>query len=296
MNVVRCPDAPVFLELAGAWLLRAEVENNVIYSIASSIADGTRVLTEPPYFAVALADGAMAGCAIRTPPHRALVGRGPAAALRALAADVFVAYPDLPGVTGPDPAATDFAEAWCALAGASADVSVRQRLYGTDAVNCDLELAPGTLRLARLDERDLALQWLAAFAHEAMPHLPTEGAAHVDRLYRSQGLFFWDHGGPVTLCGVGGQTPTGARVGPVYTPPQYRSRGYATAAVAALTTQLLQAGMRYCCLYTDLANPTSNSIYQRAGYRPLCDVSEFSFVRQRQTDREPPKDGGIVGT
>jgi predicted GNAT family acetyltransferase len=282
MNVVRCPDASAFLELAGAWLLRAEIENNVIHSIATSIADGTRVPSEPPYFAVALDDGAMAGCAIRTPPHRVLVGRGPAAAHRALAADAFVAYPDLPGVTGPDPAAGDFAEAWCALAGTSADVSGRQRLYSTNAVDRNFEVAPGTLRLARLDERDLALQWFAAFAHEAMPHHPTEGVAPVDRLFRTQGLFFWDRGGPVTLCGVGGRTPTGARVGPVYTPPEYRKRGYATATVAALTMQLLQAGERYCCLYTDLANPTSNSIYQRVGYRPLCDVSEFSFVSPKQ--------------
>jgi predicted GNAT family acetyltransferase len=68
-----------------------------------------------------------------------------------------------------------------------------------------------------------------------------------------------------------------ARINLVYTPPDLRRRGYATAAVSALTRRLLDSGRRYCCLYTDLANPTSNSVYRRIGYRPVCDIDEYSF-------------------
>ena len=63
----------------------------------------------------------------------------------------------------------------------------------------------------------------------------------------------------------------------VYTPPAQRNRGYASAAVAALSQQLLDAGWEFCSLFTDLANPTSNSIYQKVGYRPIADVVDIDF-------------------
>ena len=85
--------------------------------------------------------------------------------------------------------------------------------------------------------------------------------------------------GAVSLAGFGGRTPNGIRVGPVYTPPDLRGRGYASALTADLTRRLLAGGRRFCFLYTDLANPTSNSIYQRIGYRPVSDADLWSFTR-----------------
>jgi predicted GNAT family acetyltransferase len=79
------------------------------------------------------------------------------------------------------------------------------------------------------------------------------------------------------MCANAGVAQSITRINLVYTPPDRRRRGYATAAVAALTQQLLNSGSRYCCLYTDLANPTSNSVYRRIGYRPVCDIDQYSF-------------------
>ena len=79
----------------------------------------------------------------------------------------------------------------------------------------------------------------------------------------------WDHGGPVSMASATGPTPNGIRVNGVYTPPEHRGRGYATACVAALSARLLAEGRRFCFLFTDAANPTSNAIYQRIGYVPL---------------------------
>lgn len=67
------------------------------------------------------------------------------------------------------------------------------------------------------------------------------------------------------------------RIGPVFTPPELRGRGYAGVAVAELSRRLLHAGNRACMLYTDLANPTSNSVYQRIGYRPVLDAQQLDF-------------------
>ncbi len=74
-----------------------------------------------------------------------------------------------------------------------------------------------------------------------------------------------------------GRTPNGVRIGAVYTPPKYRGRGYATACVAALSQRMLDTGLAFCFLYTDLSNPTSNNIYQRLGYHPVRDVVDYHF-------------------
>ena len=72
-------------------------------------------------------------------------------------------------------------------------------------------------------------------------------------------------------------TPTGTRVGPVYTPPERRGHGYATSLVAELTAERLAAGHAFCFLFTDLSNPTSNAIYARIGYEPIADWDQWAF-------------------
>ena len=79
--------------------------------------------------------------------------------------------------------------------------------------------------------------------------------------------------------GFGGPTPNGIRIGPVYTPPELRGRGYASALTAQVSQLQLDRGRRFCFLYTDLANPTSNAIYMRIGYERVCDSRELAFVR-----------------
>jgi predicted GNAT family acetyltransferase len=73
------------------------------------------------------------------------------------------------------------------------------------------------------------------------------------------------------------ETAHGIAVSLVYTPPRWRNKGYASSCVASLTKRVLDNGKRFCCLFTDLANPTSNSIYQRIGYGEICDVDDWIF-------------------
>ena len=82
----------------------------------------------------------------------------------------------------------------------------------------------------------------------------------------------------MSFAGAVASSPGITRVGPVYTPPEHRRRGYATALVAAWTSELLRRGARRCMLFTDHANPTSNSIYQAVGYRPAGDSLLLDFV------------------
>jgi hypothetical protein len=85
-------------------------------------------------------------------------------------------------------------------------------------------------------------------------------------------------GQPVSMAGFSGQTITGIRVNAVFTPPELRGRGYATACVGHLTRNLLDR-YRFCFLFTDQANPVSNHVYAKIGYRPVCDVSQLRFVQ-----------------
>ena len=137
------------------------------------------------------------------------------------------------------------------------------------------------MREAEPGDIPIVLEWLTAFAHEALGE-----AAHVteaEETYRRReedpegAWLLWDDDGPVSLAGYGNPTPTGTRVGPVYTPPEHRGRGYATSLVADLTAERLAAGLAFCFLFTDLANPTSNAIYARIGYEPVADWDQWLF-------------------
>ncbi len=153
---------------------------------------------------------------------------------------------------------------------------MRQRIYALERVVPPAEPPPGTLRFATADDLELVTGWVAEFTREAKVPMP-RAPDYAESMIRARRLFIWDDGGPRTMVGWGADTPNGVRVGPVYTPPQLRGRGYASAATAAASQRALDAGRRMCFLYTDLANPTSNGIYSRIGYRPVTDAMDWEF-------------------
>jgi predicted GNAT family acetyltransferase len=79
------------------------------------------------------------------------------------------------------------------------------------------------------------------------------------------------------MAGIAGPTPNGIRVQAVYTPPQHRQHGYASMLVARVSQLMLDSGKRFCFLFTDLANPTSNKIYQQIGYHHIADAKHIIF-------------------
>jgi hypothetical protein len=110
--------------------------------------------------------------------------------------------------------------------------------------------------------------------------IATDTSVVVTRWLTSESRFLalWDDGEPVSMAGATGPTPNGIRISAVYTPPSQRRHGYASALVVALSQAQLDAGRRFCFLFTDLRNLTSNHIYQAAGYEPVVDITELRFV------------------
>jgi uncharacterized protein len=273
-------DVDDFMAVAREFLEAREAEHNLIFGICTYVRDQPNAFGDrPPYFAVAVADGRVVGAAIRTPPHNLILSEiDDPGAIDVLVADRL--DDDLPGVLGPVEHVRAFAERWATATGNRWHPGFSERIFRLAEVIAPRP-APGRLRTATLADRALVADWLRAFHEEALGRPdPEEVQRLTERWLEARGrtLFLWDDQGPVSLAGVGGATPHGIRIGPVYTPPDARGRGYASRLVAEASQLQLDAGRRFCFLFTNLANPTSNHIYQAIGYEPVRDVDEYRFT------------------
>jgi predicted GNAT family acetyltransferase len=273
--IERYADANAFLAAAESWLLEAEAENNLMLGIASHWRE--RPPADPrPYWASIRDPNGIVGCACRTPPYHVVLTRMPPAAIALLAEDVAAAYASVSGVNGPTAVAEAFGGAWIARHGGTRTTRMRMRLHELTSVSLAGPLAAGALRKVVDAELPLAGEWMDEFVREVGVQRWEPGWAR--KLVDRGQLFFWvDAGTPRAMAACVRETRSGCAVNAVYTPAPHRRRGYATAAVATLSDTLLKAGRRFCCLYTDLANPTSNSIYAKIGYRPIRDDVEIAF-------------------
>lgn len=278
----RCPDVDEFLAQAGSFLEEREAEHNLILGICSTLRQDPNAYDEPPYLGIVdlLPAGRVVAAAIRTPPYNLILSElDEPEALRLLTSSVHEEDPDLPGVTGPVGVVEAFVEAWRGLTGTAGTEAMRQRIFRCDRVKLPTGV-PGRARRAEEADRDLLVRWIDAFAREALGDLPHQDPERqVDRRLgsRDEAFWLWEDGEPVSLAGHAGRTPHGIRIGPVYTPPGFRGRGYAGALVGEATRHLLESGLRFCFLFTDLANPTSNRLYVRLGYRPVRDTASYTF-------------------
>ena len=285
MEVERTEDAATFLVEAEPLLLADEARHNLILGIAGTIRDAPARYPVRNLWLVR--DGDEVVCAaLRTSPYNLIVARPRSSqALDALAEAV--SGEEFPGVVAAEPEVQQFAEMWSRRTGTGTRTSMRQGVYALEQVE-PLPTVPGSARVATADDLALGVRWWTAFGEEVL-HEGGPGREDAEENVRHKlssptgGFLLWeDDGEPVSLAGWGGPTPNGIRVGPVYTPPELRGRGYATAVTAELSQRLLdgrlfEGGRRFCFLYTDLANPTSNAIYERIGYVRVAESAEIVF-------------------
>lgn len=281
-SVERPLDADAFLARAGEFLGAHEAENNLLFGICSNLRANPTMFAEPAGFAVvtdAAGDaGRVVAATLQTPPHNLVLSHVDDLAVVDVLAEALAGLV-LPGVLGPAAAALRFAERWTARTGRSFERRMAERVYRLSAVRPPRP-APGRLRIAEPPDQELIVAWLRAFVDEALGEAFEDAEEAAERWISRRGrtLFLWQDGGEtVALCGVGGATPTGIRVGPVYTPPGRRGRGYASNLVAGASQAQLDAGRRFVFLFTNLANPTSNRIYRAIGYEPVIDVDQLAF-------------------
>ena len=282
MLVRRFDDPNAFRGVVTPYLIRDEPRHNLLLGISSTLIQRPDVYELFDLWCVSNG-GEVVGAALRTPPHNLVLAQ-PAAdeALDALVDRLLQEGQDLPGVTAALPEIEAFVGGWTAARDVDAVIVQRQGIYAVREVLPTPDAA-GAARAATPADRDLVVAWMVAFGDEALPDPPE--AERQARLVEARldatehaGLWLWeDEGRPVSMCGYGSETPSGIRIGPVYTPPELRGRGYATSLVSAQTRWVLGAGRTFAFLYTDLDNPTSNALYRRIGYRMVAESADVRF-------------------
>ncbi|GAA1135956.1 GNAT family N-acetyltransferase [Kribbella jejuensis] len=268
-------DPQAFEQTVFPFLQQDPVLHTIIMSNVHERATGTAGAEDEPSYFVSVHDPDVVGVAMRTPGRGVYVG-----ALREdLAEPIADAYaavlPDLKGVAGDRPAAMRFGRRWCELRGGEAIETRGTRLH--KLIELTLLQADGTARLMRVDDVGLVAAWADGFAAEVADEVATHNREWAERHLEQGTLWIWEvDGEPVSMVGYHLPLYGVCRVGPVYTPPEHRRHGYAGALTSQVSANILASGNQ-ACLYTDLANPTSNKIYHQAGYRPVADFVDVEF-------------------
>jgi predicted GNAT family acetyltransferase len=277
LTVERYPTPGAFLERAQPMLLRREAENNLILGVVGQLVQRPERQAEPPYLATVSQRGIVVAAVMRTPPFGVALTQMPPEAIDSVARDIADAYKWIPGVLAPRNTAEAFAHAWSRHAASEAAIRMQQRIYQLHRVTFPTCAPSGTLRQAREGDIDLLTLWILAFNGDtgAVSHRQPRNQA--TQWIENGAAFLWEDSQPVSMAAWTGRTPNGVRISGVYTPKEQRRRGYASVCVAHLSQRMLDEGRAFCFLFTDLGNPTSNSIYQAIGYEPVCDVSFYEF-------------------
>ena len=289
MEVVAFSDGAAFLACCEPFLSQRESENNLPIGLAASMAAGTRGLDGPLFLAVVDGDDVL-GAAVRSHVDRGLcISPMPEAVAATLARSVAV---PLAGCVGEASAVEAFACAYAERGGVRVEVAFRQGVYELSAV---IMPSHEGFRLRQADEsqRSIAETFIRGFLEDVF----AEGAAErgtasesADRHLQNKTLFFLEDadGEPVAVAANVRQTRSTATIGLVYTPPSLRRRGYGALVTALLSQQLLDGGKARCNLFTDLANPTSNSVYQGIGYQRIGEARQVTFVTEEASAPRSP--------
>lgn len=283
MHLQFTPDLDEFNAQAGPFI-EPRLDCNVMATVLEGVREGLHADARPVFAYGLESDGSVGMAAIRTPPWPMLV-----AGLTSADAPEFVARwleidPELPGVNAPPETSRAIAAAWRARTGGESHVHLSMAMHSLTEVRDPARLATGELRQPERSEHGLLAAWEEEFAREA--HIQSGGRVPlmVSARLAHGALWLWDDGAPVTMVGWAGPVAGVARVGPVFTPPEHRGRGYATTATAAVSRLILDRVADTCMLFTDLANPTSNKIYAEIGYRRFAEWEEHAFAPR------PPRD------
>jgi predicted GNAT family acetyltransferase len=283
-----CTDDPsAFTGLAADFMRADPFSTNVIGVHTAAIIDRRRPPGADNLWAAVSSAGQVVGVAMHTPPHNLFVSRmGPEAASHLARAIVDLGRA-LPGVNGEASAVSAFSDSWAAITGEMSTLGMAMLMYRLGRLRRPSGV-PGFPRPAGRGDFELLRNWFTAFQSEAEPHRHTEdaGALAAQRLAAGELTLWFVDGEPVSLAAYSAPASGTARVGPVYTPPAHRRHGYGAAVTAAATAMAGEKGAIQVVLYTDVANPTSNSIYQSIGFVVDHEAAERRFVHERDGEAQ----------
>jgi GNAT superfamily N-acetyltransferase len=271
-------DVAAFTATAGDFLRSRPVQHSVLLTLVDTlIRRGAHAYgpDDPIFGWWRTDDGPVDGVVVQTPPFPLMVSPLPLAAVPA--AVTALADRPLPGANLLTEAVDTFVAGWQQQTGAACHLHMRTRLYALGTLTPPLALPAGSARTAGPGDRELLLRWMVAFQDDIGERQADFGGAIDDRISYG-GITLWEDGGEPVSMAVRSRPQAGViRMQTVYTPPARRGRGYAGAATTVATRTALDTGATAVVLVTDQANPTSNALYQRLGYRPVEDRTVVAF-------------------
>jgi predicted GNAT family acetyltransferase len=273
MNVQAIDRASEFAEATRSFLLEREAENNLLFGLLERINDG-----EALYRVVRDGDRIIAAALQTDPLHNFILSHASEEAVVALADALSAEGRSLPGVLGSAPCVNRFSERWAELRGLTVRRVLEMGVYRLTKVIPPARSPRGQYCIAGPEDLDIVAKFIGEFVRvigEPDTGAHVEGARR--RIEAGTAALWKVDGQAVSIAASAGQTPNGIRVNLVYTPPQFRNHGYASATVATLSQRLLDSGRKFCFLFTDMANPTSNKIYRDIGYELVAEQKQFHF-------------------
>jgi predicted GNAT family acetyltransferase len=270
-------DPKTFREAAYPVMLQNEAQNCICFGVADTLITNPERYKEY-IFASFAQDSRVVGAAWQTPPFPLGVTTLPEDAIPELVNFALVQPSHPSGIVGPSATVELFTEQWLLAVKCGIKSKMAQGVFQLTQVN-PLPKAAGMMRVAEERDFSLLVQWNLDFSRELnLDDDVKHTEERVSFAIKNHTRFLWEIEGKATaMAGLGGKTPNGMRITSVYTLPDQRGKGYASTLVATLSQQQLNEGKRFCFLYTDLANPTSNRIYQKMGYKMVCDSAYYTF-------------------
>ena len=261
-----------FLEVVHKYLLLREAENNLMLGVLH------QCMADPPnpkhIFIATQKDGYTLFAAVQTQHHFIIAGEK----IYADAVIDFIVDQEIgvSGIIGQKDLCLHFASRWKAKTKIPWSIRMNQGIYQLDNLR-PISRSPGHLRLATSADQRILRRWMQEFSEAIGEKIDVEKSRIiVDNYLSDASLYVWVNRQIVSMARKARATDHGIVVTAVFTPLQFRNQGYATSLVHDLSARLLN-DYKFCALYTDLDNPTSNSIYQRIGYRPIADSIVIQF-------------------
>lgn len=277
MKLHRFENISLFYTKAKDYLLNDEVLHNLQLGIYNNLINNPEIYKINPYLAAVEQNGKIIAAAMMVLPYNLLLSKiKDFKAIDIIAEDLHQQYESLTNVNAPLLESKAFAEKWCLLKNLSYKLKLPLRIFKLEKVELSSQ-AKGNLKLATANDKELLKSWHDAFNLEALGSIELDSKSWVERVLQKKTAYLWENENPVSIACSTRTTPKGIGINMVYTPPEYRKQGYASACVAALSQTLLNKGYKFCFLFTDLSNPTSNKIYQEIGYKPVGDWNNYSF-------------------
>ena len=287
MDVRNCVDAEVFLRNTKRELESNEAANSLMLGICGQLLRHPERVKAAPCLKTVEDENGLVFAAMMTPPYNLVVygHQGDLdGAVRVLVEELIREGWRVPGVLGPSEAATIVAETWAELTQQEVGLEQRQRVHELRKVKRPLP-ERGRLRLATEADVELVTRWRCAFHAAIFGEADRDEEGRAARFRIGTGdMFLWEDGQPVSMAMKTRPTRNGISIGLVYTPPELRGRGYATACVGELSRTLLEEGWEFCALFADLENVAANRVYERTGYKPVCDYDQYVFSQDKASD------------